>query len=98
MIRSTSLAGIALGVACAAYVSRVPPVNRPASGGRVVRLATAPTPNTPLGIPDPAPSIVVEFHGHRVRVSPLALDIPFLMIAGKTLSINGAVSRRHVAE
>ena len=33
MIRSTALAGIALGVACAAYVSRVPPVNRPASGG-----------------------------------------------------------------
>jgi hypothetical protein len=51
-----------------------------------------------LGIPDPAPSIVVEFHGKQVRVSPLALDIPFLMIAGKTLSINGAVSRRHVAE
>jgi hypothetical protein len=33
MIRSTALAGIALGVACAACVSRVPPVNRPASAG-----------------------------------------------------------------
>jgi hypothetical protein len=33
MIRSTALAGIALGVAVAAYVSRVPPVNRPASAG-----------------------------------------------------------------
>ena len=98
MIRSTALAGIALGVAVAAYVSRVPPVNRPASTGRVVRLATVPTPSVPLGIPDPAPSIVVEFHGHRVRVSPLALDIPFLMIAGETLSINGAVGRPYVAE
>jgi hypothetical protein len=42
MIRSTALAGIALGLAVAAYVSRVPPVNRPASTGRVVRLATVP--------------------------------------------------------
>jgi len=33
MIRSTALAGIALGVAVAACVSRVPPVNRPASTG-----------------------------------------------------------------
>jgi hypothetical protein len=44
-----------------------------------------------LGIPDPAPSIVVEFHGHRVRVSPLALDIPFMMLHGDVLSINGTV-------
>jgi hypothetical protein len=98
MIRSASLAGITLGLAVAACVSRVPPVNRPASAGRVVRLATVPTLNTPLGIPDPAPSIVVEFHGKQVRVSPLAHNIPFMMIAGETLSINGAVGRRHVAE
>jgi len=98
MIRSSALAGIALGVAVAACVSRVPPVNRPASGGRVVRLATVPASNTPLGIPDPAPSIVVEFHGHLVRVSPLANNIPFMMIAGETLSINGAVSRPYVSE
>ena len=98
MIRSTALAGIALGLAVAACVSRVPPVNRPASTGRVVRLATVPTPNTPLGIPDPAPSIVVEFHGKQVRVSPLAHNIPFMMIAGETLSINGAVSRPYVSE
>jgi hypothetical protein len=98
MIRYSIAAGIALGVAVAAYVSRVPPVNRPASVGRVVRLATVPTPNTPLGIPDPAPSIVVEFHGKQVRVSPLAHNIPFMMIAGETLSINGAVSRPYVSE
>ena len=91
MIRYSIAAGIALGLAVAACVSRVPPVNRPASTGRVVRLATVPTPNTPLGIPDPAPSIVVEFHGHRVRVSPLALDIPFMMLHGDVLSINGTV-------
>jgi hypothetical protein len=42
MTRLSALAGIALGVACAVYVSRVPPVNRPASTGRVVRLATVP--------------------------------------------------------
>jgi hypothetical protein len=42
MIRSTALAGIALGLAAAACVSRVPPVNRPASAGRVVRFATVP--------------------------------------------------------
>jgi hypothetical protein len=42
MIRLSALAGIALGVAVAACVSRVPPVNRPASTGRVVRLATVP--------------------------------------------------------
>ena len=42
MIRSTAIAGLALGLAVAAYVSRVPPVNRPASTGRVVRLATVP--------------------------------------------------------
>ena len=98
MTRLSAVAGIALGVACAAYVSRVPPVNRPASAGRVVRLATVPTPSVPLGIPDPAPSIVVEFHGHRVRVSPLAHNIPFMMIGGETLSINGAVSRPYVSE
>jgi hypothetical protein len=98
MTRLSALAGIALGVACAVYVSRVPPVNRPASTGRVVRLATVPIPSVPLGIPDPAPSIVVEFHGHRVRVSPLAHNIPFMMIAGETLSINGAVSRPYVSE
>jgi hypothetical protein len=98
MIRYSALAGIALGVACAAYVSRVPPVNRPASTGRVVRLATVPTPSVPLGIPDPAPSIVLEFHGKQVRVSPLAHNIPFMMIAGETLSINGAVSRPCVSE
>jgi len=33
MTRLSALAGIALGVAVAAYVSRVPPVNRPASTG-----------------------------------------------------------------
>jgi hypothetical protein len=33
MTRLSALAGIALGVAVAAYVSRVPPVNRPASAG-----------------------------------------------------------------
>jgi hypothetical protein len=33
MIRSAALAGIALGVAVATCVSRVPPVNRPASAG-----------------------------------------------------------------
>ena len=93
-----SLVGIALGLACAAYVSRVPPVNRPASTGRVVRLATVPTPSTPLGIPDPAPSIVVEFHGHLVRVSPLANNIPLMMIAGETLSIDGSVSRPYVSD
>jgi hypothetical protein len=98
MTRYSALAGIALGVAVAACVSRVPPVNRPASAGRVVRLATVPTLSVPLGIPDPAPSIVVEFHGKQVRVSPLAHNIPFVMIGGETLSINGAVSRRHVAE
>ena len=91
MIRLSALAAVALGLACAAYVSRVPPVNRPASTGHLVRLATVPTPSTPLGIPDPAPSIVVEFHGHRVRVSPLALDIPFLMIAGDVLALNGTI-------
>jgi hypothetical protein len=64
----------------------------------VVRLATVPAPNAPLGIPDPAPSIVVDFHGHLVRVSPLALDIPFLMIGGDVLSINGSVTRRHKEE
>jgi hypothetical protein len=42
MTRLSALAGIALGVAVAVYVSRVPPVNRPASTGRVVRLATVP--------------------------------------------------------
>jgi hypothetical protein len=42
MTRYSIAAGIALGVACAVYVSRVPPVNRPASTGRVVRLATVP--------------------------------------------------------
>ena len=93
-----SLVGIALGLACAAYVSRVPPVNRPASTGRVVRLATVPAPSTPLGIPDPAPSIVVEFHGHLVRVSPLANNIPLMMIAGETLSIDGSVSRPYVSD
>jgi hypothetical protein len=98
MTRLSALAGIALGVACAVYVSRVPPVNRPASTGRLVRLATVPTPSVPLGIPDPAPSIVVEFHGKQVRVSPLAHNIPFMMIAGETLSINGAVSRPYVSE
>jgi hypothetical protein len=98
MTRYSIAAGIALGLAVAAYVSRVPPVNRPASAGRVVRLATVPAPNPPLGIPDPAPSIVVEFHGHRVRVSPLAHNIPYMMIGGETLSINGAVSRPYVSE
>jgi hypothetical protein len=98
MIRYSIAAGIALGLACAAYVSQVRPVNRPVSAGRVVRLATVPTPSVPLGIPDPAPSIVVEFHGKQVRVSPLAHNIPFMMIAGETLSINGAVSRPYVSE
>lgn len=98
MIRFAALAGIAIGLAVAACVSRVPPVNRPVSAGRVVRLATVPAPNPPLGIPDPAPSIVVDFHGHLVRVSPLALDIPFLMIGGDVLSINGSVTRRHKTE
>ena len=92
------LAAVALGLACAAYVSRVPPVNRPVSTGRLVRLATVPAPSVPLGIPDPAPSIVVEFHEKQVRVSPLANNIPFMMIAGETLSINGAVSRPYVSE
>jgi hypothetical protein len=31
-------------------------------------------------------------------VSPLAHNIPFMMIAGETLSINGAVSRPYVSE
>jgi hypothetical protein len=35
MIRYSALAGIAIGLAVAACVSRVPPVNRPVSAGRV---------------------------------------------------------------
>jgi len=42
MTRYPIAAGIALGLALAAYVCRVPKVPRPASTGRVVRLATVP--------------------------------------------------------
>ena len=95
MIRYSALAGIALGLAVAACVSRVPPVNRPASTGRVVRLATVPQGAV---LPPVDTRYITEFHGRKYRVSWAALDIPCWMVAGETLSINGNVSRRYVSE
>jgi hypothetical protein len=95
MIRSAALAGIALGVACAAYVSRVPPVNRPVSAGRVVRLATVPQ---GAALPTVSTTYFTEFHGQKYSVSWAALDIPCWMVGGEVLSINGNVSRRYVSK
>lgn len=95
MIRYSIAAGIALGLAVAAFVSRVPPVNRPASTGRVVRLATVPQGAV---LPTASTTYLTEFHGRKYSVSWAALDIPCWMVAGEVLSINGNVSRRHVAE
>jgi hypothetical protein len=95
MIRSAALAGIALGVACAAYVSRVPPVNRPVSAGRVVRLATVPQ---GAALPTVSTTYFTEFHDKQYAVSWAALDIPCWMVAGEVLSINGNVSRRYVSK
>lgn len=95
MIRSAALAGIALGVACAAYVSRVPPVNRPASTGRLVPQATIV--HSP-SLPPTQTVYLTEFHGEQYRVSWAAHNIPCWMVGGETLSINGAVSRRYVSE
>jgi hypothetical protein len=95
MIRSAALAGIALGLAVAACVSRVPPVNRPVSAGRVVRLATVPQ---GVALPTASPTYLTEFHGRQYRASWAALDIPCWMVAGEVLSINGTVTRRHVSE
>lgn len=90
-----ALAAVALGLACAAYVSRVPPVNRPASTGRLVRLATVPQGAV---LPPVDTTYITEFHGRQHRVSWAASNIPCWMVAGETLSIDGSVSRRHVAE
>ncbi len=95
MIRSAALAGIALGLAVAACVSRVPPVNRPVSGGRVVRLATVPQGAV---LPTASPTYLTEFHGRKYSVSWAALDIPCWMVGGEVLSINGTVTRRYVSE
>jgi len=95
MTRLSALAGIALGLAVAAHVSRVPPVNRPASAGRVVRLATVPQGAV---LPIASPTYLTEFHGRQYRVSWAALNIPCWMVAGETLSIDGSVSRRYVSE
>ena len=35
---------------------------------------------------------LVEFEGRQYRVSPYANDIPFVMVGGRTLSINGGQS------
>jgi len=88
MIRSAALTGIALGLAVAACVSRVPPVNRPASTGRVVRLATVPQ---GAALPPVDTTYITEFHGRKYRVSWAALDIPCWMVGGDVLSINGTV-------
>ena len=90
-----TLAAVALGLACAAYVSRVPPVNRPASRGRLVRLATVPQGAV---LPPVDTTHITEFHGRQYRVSWAASNIPCWMVGGEMLSINGNVSRRHVAE
>ena len=95
MIRSASLAGIALGLAVAVYMSRVPPVNRPASTGRVVRLATV---AQGIALPATTTTYLTEFHDKQYAVSWAALDIPCWMVAGETLSINGNVSRRYVSK
>jgi hypothetical protein len=95
MIRLAALSGIALGLAVAACVCRVPPVNRPVSAGRVVRLATVPQ---GVALPNTTTTYLAEFHGKQYRVSWAALDIPCWMVAGETLSINGNVSRRYVFE
>jgi hypothetical protein len=95
MIRSASLAGIALGLAVAVYMSRVPPVNRPASTGRVVRLATVPQ---GAALPTVSTTYFTEFHGRKYSVSWAALDIPCWMVGGEVLSINGNVSRRYVSK
>ena len=36
--------------------------------------------------------VLVEFEGRQYRVSPYANDIPFVMVGGRTLSINGGQS------
>jgi hypothetical protein len=95
MIRYSIAAGIALGLAVAACVSRVPPVNRPASTGRVVRLATVPQ---GAALPTVSTTYFTEFHGRKYSVSWAALDIPCWMVGGEVLSINGNVSRRYVSE
>ena len=95
MTRLSALAGIALGLAVAACVSRLPPVNRPASTGRVVRLATV---AQGIALPATTTTYLTEFHGRKYSVSWAALDIPCWMVGGEVLSINGNVSRRYVSE
>jgi hypothetical protein len=96
MLRLACVIGVVVGLAVSA-VSTYRPHNR------VVKSAATQqrSPGNLLGLP-PNPVIkngdsgefIVEFEDHLFTVSKYANDIPFIMIGGRTLSINGGMSAK----
>lgn len=95
-----ALFGILSGLSIA-YTHVQQPARRPfVAPQRNVSFAQGLPPNLPGLPPNPivGPTLndgataLVDFEGKQYRVSPHANDIPYLMIGGRTLSINGGQS------
>ena len=87
--------GITLGLGMAytqvARPARTPVTAKPQSISWQRSLTVSGLP--PNGLPGTGNSgVLVEFEGRQYRVSPYANDIPFVMVGGRTLSINGGQS------
>lgn len=92
-----ALFGILSGL-CVAYTQVQQPARRPfVAAQRDLSFAQGLPPNLPGLPPNPivgptandGATVLVDFEGRQYRISPHANNIPYIMVGGRTLSING---------